>query len=170
MCDYWLSFANLSLYNLHQSDQHLHGRQLTRRATLNRQIFPRCATRETKRFAWEWTVVLSTSLNRSGSALNKDKFTPLKWLFIYIVWISWADLGSLRSVLVHLLCPYIYSPRKRLRVTSYLLNEEAAPTLPLPTGGYSFCHMIFPTSAECELKIIDNTRIRIKLPSFPKWL
>ena len=102
---------------------------------------------ETKRFAWEWTVVLSTSLNRSGSALNKDKFTPLKWLFFYIVWISWADLGSLRSVLVHLLCPYIYSPRKRLRVTSYLLNEEAAPTLPLPTGGYSLfvtCFFLLP--------------------------
>ena len=166
MCDYWLSFANLSLYNLHQSDQHLHGRQLKRRATLNKQIFPRCATRETKRFAWEWTVVLSTSLNRSGSALNKDKFTPLKWLFFCIVWISWADLGSLRSVLVRLLCPYITSE------SGFIFIKWGGSTYLTPPyrGLFVVCHMLFPTSAECKLKIIDNTQVRIKLPNFPKRL
>ena len=58
----------------------------------------------TLRIGWNIRICMEI-FQRSGLVLNKDKLTPLKSLFSCIVWIVWADLGKLSSVLVQLLGP-----------------------------------------------------------------
>ena len=66
----------------------------------------------------------------------------------------------------------LHNQSKKTSESDFIFIKRGGSTCLTPPyrGLFVVCHMLFPTSAECKLKIIDNTQVRIKLPNFPKWL
>ena len=58
----------------------------------------------------DWNILVCMGIDgRTADVKNLDKVTLLKQLFLYIVWVSWANLGPLSSVFIQLPCP-LYDP------------------------------------------------------------
>ena len=58
----------------------------------------------------DWNMLVCMGIDgRTADVKNLDKVTLLKQLFLYIVWVSWANLGPFSSVFIQLPCP-LYDP------------------------------------------------------------
>lgn len=57
------------------------------------------------------------NLKKIWPILNRAKLASLKWLFLWIAWISWANFWPLSLILVHLHCPLIILSEVGLWVT-----------------------------------------------------